>query len=406
MTKKERWLLFVLASVQFTNIVDFMIMMPLGDIFQKVLEVSPFEYSILVGAYPVAAFLSSLFGVFFLDRFDRRNALLVAYSGFVIGTFSSAFVPNTDTASLNYFLFISTRVLTGLFGGILGSTVLSIVGDVIPLERRGKAMGVVMTAFSVASILGVPLSLELVNRFDQNWHVPFIMVGCLGLIILLVAFFQIPKVRGHLKDSMEKKDPFETIRIAFKSRNQQQALLFMILLVFGQFTVISFITPYLINNVGVSQDSIPYIYLVGGFCTVISSPLIGRLVDKFGRRKVFIIMAGISIIPLLVTTHLWPLPIEVVIAFQALFFIAISGRMIPANTILTTVVRPKNRGGFMSLNASVTSLSSGAAAMLAGTLITQANPGEPLLGYNHVGYFAVFFTLMAIFLATRLKEIE
>ncbi|MDG1260643.1 MAG: MFS transporter, partial [Flavobacteriales bacterium] len=165
MTKKERLLLFILASAQFTHIVDFMIMMPMGDILQKELLITPFQFSMLVSAYPLAAFLSSLFGVFFLDKFDRKKALSVAYLGFVLGTFSSAVVPNTADPSLNYALFIGTRLLTGLFGGILGALVLSIVGDVFALERRGKAMGVVSMAFSLAAVVGVPLALELVNQF-------------------------------------------------------------------------------------------------------------------------------------------------------------------------------------------------------------------------------------------------
>lgn len=400
----ERLLLFVLAAVQFTHIVDFMIMMPLGDILQRELEITPFQYSVLVSSYPTAAFFSSLFGVLFLDKFDRKRALAVAYTGFLIGTMSSALLPVTDTPALNYSIFIGTRVITGLFGGILSALILSIVGDVFPLQRRGSAMGVVTMAFSLAAVLGVPMALELVNQFDGNWHVPFYMVSGLGAIILILIFFAVPALRGHMKSKRDRPHPMETLRIMSKSRNQQKALLLMLLLVLGQFTVIPFITPYMINNVGLTQEQIPLIYLVGGACTVISSPIVGRLVDRFGRKKVFYTLAVVSVAPLLLTTHLWPISIWWVLTVTGSFFIFISGRMIPANTMLTSVVKPGNRGGFMSLNSSVRSLGSGGAAVIAGIVVSQPAEGAPLEHFEIVGYLAAFFTLSAVLLARNLIE--
>lgn len=402
--KKESILLFVLAAVQFTHIVDFMIMMPLGDILQRELDISPLQFSILVAAYPVAAFLSSLFGVFYLDRWDRRTALLVAYCGFVIGTLSSAIIPTTDIEVLNYFLFIATRVLTGLFGGIIGALVLAIIGDVFTLEKRGRAMGIVMTAFSLAAVLGVPIALQLVNWFDGNWHMPFLMVGAVGIPIIALVFFKVDSMRKHIEVRDLKPHPYQTIKRAIGSANQQQALLFTVLLVLGQFTVIPFVTPYMINNVGLTQEQIPLIYLIGGACTSLSSPLVGRLVDKFGRKKVFYGMAGFSTIPLILITNLWPMPIALVLTVTAIFFIGISGRMIPANTLMTAVVKTENRGGFMSLNSSVSSLAAGGASVIAGSIIVQAEDHAPLENYNWVGYLAVFCTLIAIFLAYRLVE--
>lgn len=402
--KNETLLLFILAAVQFTNIVDFMIMMPMGDILQRALEITPFKFSALVSAYPVAAFVSSLFGVFFLDKFDRKKALLFAYSGFILGTLSSAIVPNTASAELNYLLFIGTRLLTGLFGGILGALVMSIVGDVIPLERRGRAMGLVATAFSLAAILGVPLGLALVNAFDGNWHIPFYMVSSLGLVVVPLIIFKVPSIRGHIDRQVTKPHPFETLRVASKSKNQQLALLFVLMLVIGHFSIIPFITPYMINNVGLTQSQIPFIYLIGGACTVISSPLIGRMVDRFGRKRMFTIMASASTVPVLIITNLWPVSLWVVLIITGSFFIAVSGRMIPANTLITAVVKPENRGGFMSLNSSFTSLATGIASMIGGSIVVQAGPGEPLEGYMWVGMIGVGFTIVTVFLSRRLQE--
>lgn len=402
----ERLLLFILAAIQFTHIVDFMILMPMGDILQRELLITPFQFSMLVSSYPVAAFASGLFGVFFLDKFDRKKALGIAYTGFIFGTISSAIIPTTGDPGLNFLLFIGTRIVTGFFGGLLGALILSIIGDVFPLARRGSAMGVVTMAFSLASVLGVPISLELVNQFDGNWHVPFYLVSGVGAIVILIFLFGIPPLRQHLDTGKPKPHPFTTLRVASKSVNQQKALLLMMLLILGQFTVIPFITPYMINNVGLTQDQIPLIYLVGGTCTVISSPIVGKMVDRFGRKNVFMVMALVSLIPLLVVTHLWPVSIYVVLTFTGVFFIFISGRMIPASTMLTSVVKPENRGGFMSLNSATRSLATGGASLIAGLIIAQDGAGEPLVNFSVVGYLACGFTLLAIWLSRRLIEQE
>ncbi|MFY7970501.1 MAG: MFS transporter, partial [Flavobacteriales bacterium] len=293
--KNERLILLILAAIQFTNIVDFMIMMPMGAILQESLQITPGQFGWLVSSYGLAAGFTSFLGVFYLDRLDRKKALLTAYLGFMLGTVSSAIVPNTLNADLNYTLFIGTRILTGVTGGLLGGLVLSIVGDLIPLERRGRAMGVITIAFSLASILGVPIALTLVDAFDHNWHIPFYFVSILSIPIWILAYKQIPALNAHLKNHVAGSSRFETIKRIFNTREQRNALLFTVLLVLGQFTVVSFLTPYLIANVGLVQSDVKWIYLVGGICTVITGPLIGRMVDKVGRFRVFTIFAFLSI---------------------------------------------------------------------------------------------------------------
>jgi len=338
--KNERALLLTLAAIQFTNIVDFMIMMPMGDILQKKLEISPAQYGILVSSYGIAAFVTAFLGVFYLDRLDRKKALLVAYCGFIIGTLSSAILPNTDNQSLNYILFILTRVITGLTGGLMGGLVLAIVGDVVPFERRGRAMGIITIAFSLAAVIGMPVALTLVDMFDNNWHVPFIGVSLLSVPILLFGIKYIPSLTAHIKQKTKDYDRMETIRLAFTNREQRNALAFTILLIMGQFTVVSFMTPYYINNVGLSQSDIKWIYLVGGAGTVISGRIVGKWVDKYGRFRIFTIAAWCSVFCILVVTHLPIVPLWFVLIMAGLFFVVVSGRMIPANTISTTVVNP------------------------------------------------------------------
>jgi len=401
----ESVLLFLLAAIQFTNIVDFMIMMPMGDILQKNLAISPAKYGWLVSSYGLAAGATSFIGVFYLDRLDRKKALLAAYLGFMVGTLSSAIIPTTNNIELNYTLFIGTRVLTGITGGLLGGLVLSIIGDVFPIERRGRAMASVTIAFSLASILGVPIALMLVDGFDGNWHIPFYVVSGLSLPIWALSFKYIPALNEHLKNrGLQQGSRLDAMRNILNNPNQRTALLFTMLLVIGQFTVISFLTPYNINNVGLAQSDIKYIYLVGGACTVLSGFFIGRMVDKVGRFRVFTIFAFLSIIPIIFHTNIGPSPLWQVLVVAGFFFIFVSGRMIPANTITTSVVDPKNRAGFMSLNSAVMSLSSGSSAALAGLIIVQDSEHSPLRNYNIVGYIAIGATLLALLVVRKLSK--
>ena len=402
--KSERTLLLVLAAIQFTNIVDFMIMMPMGDILKKELSIGPQQYGFLVSSYGIAAFVTAFAGVFYLDNLDRRKALLTAYFGFMIGTLSSAILPNTSDEELNYMLFILTRVITGLTGGLLGGLVMSIIGDAIPLERRGRAMGVVTISFSLAAVLGMPVALTLVDVFDNNWHVPFYGVTLLALPIWLLAFKSIPPMAEHLKNRTHY-DRTAAIRWAVKSREQRNALWFTVLLVLGQFTVISFMTPFYINNVGLLQSDIKWIYLVGGAATVVSGFAIGRMVDRVGRFRVFTVAALLSIVPVLVITHLPQVPLWVVLVIAAFFFVLISGRMIPANTIATTVVNPEQRAGFMSLNSAMMSLASGSSGIISGLIISQADENSPLMHFEWVGYLAALSTILSLVVVRILKRI-
>jgi len=401
----EKKILWALAAVQFTNIVDFMIMMPMGDILKKELMIGPGAYGLLVSSYGLAAGFSSFLGVFYLDSLDRKKALLMAYFGFILGTLSSAIVPNTADINLNYYLFIGTRILTGLTGGLLGGLVMSIVGDLIPLERRGRAMGIITMAFSLAAILGVPIALILVDLFDNNWHVPFFAVSALSVLFWLMVWRFLPSINAHLNRG-HTFHPMDTIRGVLASKPQRNALLFTVMLVLGQFTVISFLTPFYINNVGLAQNQIKYIYIAGGAATVISGISIGKAVDRWGRFRIFTLFAILSCVTMLINTNLPVVGLTWVMFLAMFYFTFISGRMIPANTIVSAVVNPKQRAGFMSLNSSAQSLASGTSAIIAGAVISQANEHAPLEHYDWVGYIAIGFTIVSMFIVRRIKKLS
>ncbi len=396
---KEKLLLVILASALFSHIMDFMIMMPLGSQFMRLFDITPQQFSFLVSSYTFSAGASGFIAAFLIDRFDRKSALTVVYIGFTIGTLACAFAPS-------YEVLLITRSLAGAFGGVLGALILSIVSDAIPLERRAAGIGFVMAAFSVASVFGVPFGLYLATLF--SWHAPFLFLGGFSVIINILILIYVPSMSGHIAEGNNHQNPLQIIKIIFGRRNPLIGLLFTSVLMLGHFTIIPFIAPYMVGNVGFTEHELTYIYLVGGGLTIFTSPIVGRLADKYGRLQIFTIFGVLVLIPVLIITHLHPVPLWQALIVTGFFFILANGRIVPSTTMVTSVIKPENRGSFMSIRASVQQISSGLAALLAGAMITEApsviNEGaKALVGYERVGYVAVFFSIIAIFVARFLR---
>jgi DHA1 family inner membrane transport protein len=395
--KKERILLFTLAFIQFTNIVDFMIMMPLGQQLMRVMKINAQHFGFLVAAYTFSAFVSGLFGSVWLDKFDRKKAMLFLYTGFVIGTFACAFAKD-------YQFLLFARLFTGAFGGLMGAAVNSIVGDVVPYERRGQAMGIVMTAFSIASIAGVPIAVYLAAVFD--WHAPFIMVASVGVCMLFVIWFAIPSMTGHLTDKKKPASgPFEGIVSTFSNKNQRRALLFMFVMILGHFAVVPFISPYMVSNVGFSEKQLAFIYLIGGALTFFTSPLIGKLSDRIGKHKTFYLFLVISMVPIALITNMPATSLPLALCVTSLFFISSNGRMVPANALMTSAVDPQHRGRFMSLNSAVVHLATALASVYGGLIVYRDETGK-FHNYNIVGYITIGLCLTTLFLITKISAVE
>ena len=398
MLSKEKIILLILACINFTHIMDFMIMMPLGPQLMKLFQITPAQFGFAVSAYGFTAGASGFISAFFVDKFDRKKILFFAYCGFVIGTFACAFAPS-------YFWLVAARVLAGLFGGMIGAQVLSIVGDIVPYERRGAAMGTVMVAFSLASVVGVPAGLWLASKY--SWHMPFLSIGFIGLfVIFLIAFF-IPPITKHLQnvDNGQKQNPLHILTDILKNPNQVRAITLSGVLIMGHFVIIPFIAPSLVSNIGYSQDNIFLIYLVGGALTIFTSPLVGKLADKRGKYPIFVIFALLSFVPIWLITNLWIVPLWFVLIIAGLFFIAANGRMIPMQAMVSSVVSPQQRGGFMAINSSVQQLSTALAANIGGMMVYQVPDGR-LENYSLVGYLSITLIGISIFLAKKLKPID
>ncbi|PIV15709.1 MAG: MFS transporter [Gallionellales bacterium CG03_land_8_20_14_0_80_55_15] len=388
---RERYLLLTLAGMQFSHILDFMIMMPLGPILMREFAIGTHEFGFLVASYSFSAALAGLLAATFVDRFERKRLLLIVFGLFGLATLACALAPSYTTL-------LVARGLAGAFGGVVGAMVQTLVGDLIPFERRATASGIISTSFSLATVAGVPVSLWLANQFQ--WRAPFLFIAASTVLFILIAQRFLPDVRHHL--TLKKRThPFAAMFEVLRDRNHLRALLFTLLILFSGFTVIPYITVYAVANIGIAQADIFYIYLFGGAATLLTSRRIGRWADQRGKVKIYRIMALAATLPVLAVTQLTFAPLGLWVGCTTAFFVLVSGRMIPAMAIITSAAQPKLRGTFMSLNSAIQQLASGLAATLAGFITTQNATGQ-IIGYDRVGYVAIFANLLAMAFVSRI----
>jgi predicted MFS family arabinose efflux permease len=390
--KRELWLLLTLAGIQFTHILDFMIMMPLGPQFTQIFAITDAQFGLLVSAYTLAAGASGLLAATYLDKFDRKKLLLALYVLFGLSTLACGLAPS-------YYTLMVARVLAGIFGGVLSALSQTIVADVIPFERRGRAMGIVMTSFSVATVIGVPSGLLLAAQF--SWHAPFFGIAAIVGLLTCGAAITLPNLADHLKGG-NKLSVFNTIGQVIQDPNHLKTFAFSGLMMFAGFTVIPFLTIYLQVNVGWRNDQVPYLYLCGGIATLLMARFIGVMADKKGKVKVFSLMAILVIFPMFASTLTAGLPMWAVLAVAIAFFICMNGRMIPGMAIITSAANPQLRGTFMALNSAVQSASMGIAAFIGGLIISR-DAQNLVQNYWMAALLGSVASLATVFLARKLK---
>jgi predicted MFS family arabinose efflux permease len=390
--RRERWLLFTLAGIQFTHILDFMIMMPLGPQFTALFGISNAQFGLLVSAYTLSAGLSGLMAATYIDRFSRKQLLLGMYTLFGLATLACALAPD-------YAWLMVARVAAGLFGGVLSALSQTIVADVIPFERRGRAMSVVMTSFSVSTVAGVPLGLFLAAHF--NWHAPFVGIAVLVGLLALGAWQTMPRLDAHLHHP-ERVSVWRGIGQVLAEPNHLKAFAVSGLMMFAAFTVIPYITIYLQSNAGMQDSEVPWIYLCGGVATLLSARYFGRLTDRVGKVRMFQRLALAVTVPLLATTLSQGLPLWGLLVISTLFFTVMSGRMIPGMAMISSAALPRLRGTFMTLNSAVQSASMGLAALVAGLIIGRDAQGQLTL-YWVAGLLGVVASLLSVWLAGHLR---
>ena len=393
-TRRERMLLWLLAGLQFTHLLDFMILSPLAPQFMRLWGITASQFGYLVSVYTLAAALAGLGATFVIDRFDRRAVLITVYALFVLATVACALAPG-------YWWLMVARALAGASGGIVGSIVMAIIGDLIPAERRGRAMGVVLSAFPLVSVLGVPVSLLLANHL--GWHAPFFTLAAISLLFLAGIGSVVPPINAHLRS--QSAAPLGTLARftgLFSSGTHRRALAAVFLFTLSGFAIFPFLSAYQVKNVGISEAELAWVFLAGGLASIVTSRLVGWSADRFGKRRMFLILACCSILPILVMTNLTRAPLWLLLSVSTLFMVLMSGRFIPLMALVTTCVDPRMRGAFMSLSSSAQNLAAGIASVLAGAAIGHDAQGA-LTGFSTVGLCAAGLTIACILIARKLQ---
>lgn len=390
----ENRLLLLLAAVQFTQIMDFMIMMPLGPQLMRELGINAQQFGGLISSFALTAGIVGLAVAPFTDRFDRRKLLLFCYSGFALSTLACGLSDNSSTL-------LWARAICGAFGGVSGATVMTIVADVVPTERRARGMGIIMTAFSAAAALGVPLGLKLAQIW--KWEAPFLTVAAIAAIVWIGLFRILPPVRGHLTGGKIKsgKDFLELL----KNGNAWVGLALMMAMVFGHFTIIPYLSPFLVGNMGLPEKSLFLVYLTGGLVTIFTGPFIGKMADRHGRFRIYLIlvMGACVVIRILTSSGVQPLWHSLLLA--GFFFAFASGRFVPGQAVISMAVPSSRRGAYMSLVACSRDLACGLTAALGGHIVSQGENGR-LLHFEWLGYLAISASLFSLWIFRQVKPAE
>ncbi len=393
-TPYQKLIIVLLAMTQFTVVLDFMVMSPLGDILIKSLDITPAQFGLAVSAYAFSAGFSGLLAAGFADKFDRKKLLLFFYTGFIAGTFFCAIAPN-------YHLLVAARVLTGLFGGVISSIAMAIVADLFHIGQRGRVMGFVQMGFSASQVLGIPVGLYLANLW--GWHAPFLMIVILSILLALVLLQGMRPVNQHLMQPSERRAVIHLIK-TLSVPVYRQAFLTTALLSIGGFLLMPFGSAFLVNNVGITQAELPVIFMVTGVFSLIIMPLVGKLSDKVDKFRLFTIGSLWAMVWMLVYTNLPVSPLWVVILVNVLLFAGILSRMVPAMAIMSAVPILSDRGAFMSINTSLQQIAGGIAATFAGLIIVQADKHSPLQHYPVLGIIGAVVILVCIWLISRVRR--
>jgi predicted MFS family arabinose efflux permease len=393
-TGYQKFAIFILAITMFTVVLDFMVMSPLGDILMKSLSLKPAHFGFAVSAYAFSAGISGLLTAGFADRYDRKKLLLFFYTGFIGGTILCG-VANT------YPLLVGARIITGLFGGVIGSIAMAIVTDLFDLQHRGRVMGFMQMGFGASQVLGIPIGLYLANIW--GWHAPFLWVAAMALIIALLIVTRLKPLTKHLavqKDRSALGHLLHTVR----KKDYRVGFTATALLSIGGYMMMPFGSAFAINNLGVTQHQLPLLFMVAGISTLIIMPLIGKLSDKIDKFKIFCVAAGWMMITVIIYTNLSVTPLWLVIALNVIMMAGIVARMIPSTALITGIPALPDRGAFMSVNASLQQIAGGIAAAFAGVIVVQRDKFSPLEHYNTLGYIIICISVISIYLLSRVSK--
>jgi predicted MFS family arabinose efflux permease len=390
----EKFVIAIMAFLQFTVILDFMVLSPLGAILMPGLGISTSQFGLVVSAYAFSAGASGLCAAGFADRFDRKRMLLFFYVGFIMGTLFCG-------VAKSYPLLLCARIITGIFGGVIGSISFAIITDIFKMEVRGRVMGFVQMAFSASQVLGIPIGLLLATHL--NWHAPFLMIAAISALIGVVIALKLKPVTAHLKGKHDKS-VFHHLWHTASNPFYIRGFMATMLLATGGFMIMPFSSAFLVNNVLITETQLPLIFLITGVISIFTGPLLGKLADRIGKYRLFVVGSLLSMVMVMIYTHLGPNPISIVIVTNVFLWIGISSRMISSSALISGVPDMKDRGAYMGINSSIQQVSGGVAAFVAGLIVYQPTKNAPLQHFDTVGYVTagtILITLVMMFFINR-----
>src|SRR6187455_2365827 len=394
-TSYQGLVIILLALTQFTVVLDFMVMSPLGDMLMKSMELNTKQFGLAVSVYAFSAGTSGLLTAGFADRFDRKKLLLFFYIGFIAGTLFCGLANS-------YVLLIAARIITGLFGGVIGSISMAIIADLFPLHQRGRAMGFIQMGFGASQVLGIPISLYIANHW--GWQSPFLMIVVLGTIMWISVMLQMRPITKHPELKTEKtaiKHLWHTLRL----RDYRTGFLLTALLSIGGFMMMPWGSAFAVNNLHVSYEQLPLLFMASGIAALIVMPLIGKLSDKVDKAKLFTVAALSMMVIIVIYTNLTPVPFYLILTLNILMMTAIMSRIVPAMALVTALPKMQDRGAFMSINSSLQQIAGGIAAGVGGMIVVQQTKTSPLQHYNTLGYVIVAIIILNIIQLYRVSNL-
>lgn len=384
-TNYQVFVIAILAFLQFTVVLDFMVLSPLSAILLDKLSITTSQFGLVVSAYAFSAGASGLLAAGFADKFDRKKLLLFFYAGFILGTFLCGIAPS-------YEMLLGARIITGIFGGVLGAIIYAIITDLFVLGKRGRVMGFVQMAFATSQVVGIPFGIYLANHL--GWHSPFLLIVGVGIIVGGFVIVYLKPIDEHLK-LQSQGNAFIHMAKTISNRKYLKGFSVTTMLATGGFMLMPFGAAFAVNNLQISMDELPVVYMITGVFSMVAGPLAGKLSDSIGKFKVFWIGSMIATIIVVIYCNLGPTPLWMVISFSVVMFLGITSRMISSQALLTAIPEPKDRGAFMGINSSVMQISGGIASAIAGFIVVQSDSGQ-ILHYNTLGYVVASTIIVAV----------
>lgn len=390
-TGYQKAVIVVLALLQFLVILDFMIIAPIGDLLMKTLSISTEQFGLVVSCYAFSAALSGITFAGFADKFDRKKLLMTFVGGFIVATFLCGLADS-------FVALLAARVLTGVFAGLCSSTLFAVVADIFAAQTRGRVMGMVQMGFGLSQVLGIPLGLYIATQY--NWHSTFMLIVVLSVLLLLVIAFVFQPIAEHLKHAVDK-NAFLHLWHTLNNKQYQIGFIATMFLTIGGFMLMPFSSVFLVNNVHISNEQLPIIFLCTGVSSLVMMPLIGKMSDTYDRFRIFMTASIAACCMTVIYTHLTPIPFWVMAIFNMVFFAVIMSRMSPAMALNSMVAKPQDRGAYMSISSSLQQTAGGLSAVVAGWVVYQPSASSPIQHYDILGYLAVGVFLLSVYLVRR-----